>query len=130
MNKNLLKGILKNELRKKNYKIKNEKIEISKEALEILKNKYSTKEEIKKIREKISNIIETYIEKSYLSWKDMHFRLEGNCSFEDFLKSDYFKKCQKIEIFVKKYLDKRIESDVLFVIDNFIDFPSYIMPRL
>lgn len=130
MNRNLLKGIIKSELRKKDYKIKNEGIEISKEALEILRNKYSTEKETKEIRKKISNIIETYIEKSYLSWRDMHFRLEGNCSFEDFLRSNYFKKCQKIEIYVKKYSSKGTEPDVLLIIDSFTDFPSYMMPRL
>lgn len=130
MNKGLLKGIIKTELSKKGYKIKNTNMNIEDNAVEILKDKYVTKKEINDLRNCISNCIDRYIEKAYISWRDMHFRLEGDCTFETFLGSRYFGKCKNIDVYVKNYRDKRIKSDVLFIIDNFTDYSCLMMPTL
>ena len=130
MKKGLLKGIIKNEIAKKGYKITNSNIRIEKEAFEMIKDKYTTEEEIKELRKNISNFIEKYIEKAYITWRDMHFRLEGNCSFKTFINSNNFKRCKSVDIYVKNYKNKKIDPDVLFIIDNYTDYSCLTMPTL
>ena len=92
MNKGLLKKIIKREITKKGYKITNRDIKIENEAFEIIKNKYTTEKEIKELRNYILHCIERYIEKAYISWRNMHFRFEGDCKFETFINSSDFRK--------------------------------------
>ena len=128
MKKGLLKGIIKNEIAKKGYKITNESIRIENEAFEAIKDKYTTEEEIKELRKNISNFIEKYIEKAYITWRNMHIRFEGDCRFKTFINSNNFKRCKSVDIYVKKY--KRADPDVLFIIDNYTDYSCLTMPTL
>lgn len=98
MNKGLLKGIIKREISKKGYKITNRDIKIENEAFEMIKDKYVTEKEIKELRIYISNCINRYIEKAYISWRNMHFRFEGDCRFETFINSNDFRKCKNAKV--------------------------------
>lgn len=126
MNKGLLKKIIKREITKKGYKITNRDIKIENEAFEIIKNKYTTEKEIKELRNYILHCIERYIEKAYISWRNMHFRFEGDCKFETFINSSDFRKCKSVDI----YLDERLDPDVLFIIDNYTNYSCLTMPTL
>nr|DAN51695.1 MAG TPA: hypothetical protein [Caudoviricetes sp.] len=130
MNKGLLKGIIKREISKKGYKITNRDIKIENEAFEMIKDKYVTEKEIKELRIYISNCINRYIEKAYISWRNMHFRFEGDCRFETFINSNDFRKCKSVDIYVKNYRDERLDPDVLFIIDNYTNYSCLTMPTL